>query len=397
MDSSWKNLQIRMEAAWNMRTTPKTKRPKTGDIISSAHSLDWNKKKVRQLQQQWNDEVTKLVTDRNKAISDVMVDILTLIRMDIKSASSVLISHDAAKMLWEKAYERGHSNGFNEVYYAIEDYEEVVIEALKGNGEKMELEEYLQDNNVTLWRNNRALGPQQTKSLADFDYAEGLENITGKMVWICDYRANADPTKKPIRGIEPTPVVVTDAKETNKTIYYSPIYFRPVKNGHVMSKVIAPMDNTGYRGYTGESVNIFYTVEDCVKCYREQVRQAKVIYHKELARITNLFNARIGELSESLIPFAGYNISESTVTVKVRAWTTTYQTAEFTFSQEMYPTEEKIDKLKKQALRLLPEKIRKETDWQAKGLVLRSVDIYVLVDGMNDKSAEEKVAFELEI
>lgn len=115
----------------------------------------------------------------------------------------------------------------------------------------MELEEYLQNNNVTLWRNNRALGPQQTKSLADFDYAEGLENITGKMVWICDYRANADPTKKPIRGIEPTPVVVTDAKETNKTIYYSPIYFRPVKNGHVMSKVIAPMDNTGYRGYTG--------------------------------------------------------------------------------------------------------------------------------------------------
>ena len=109
----------------------------------------------------------------------------------------------------------------------------------------MELEEYLQNNNVTLWRNNRALGPQKTKSLADFDYAEGLENITGKMVWICDYRANADPTKKPIRGIEPTPVVVTDAKETNKIIYYSPIYFRPVKNGHIMSKVIAPMDNTG--------------------------------------------------------------------------------------------------------------------------------------------------------
>ena len=261
----------------------------------------------------------------------------------------------------------------------------------------MKLEEYLQDNNVTLWQNNRVLGPQQTKSLAGFDYAEGLENITGKMVWICDYRANADPTKKAIRGIEPTPVVVTDAKETNKTIYYSPIYFRPVKNGHVMSKVIAPMDNTGYRGYTGESVNIFYTVEDCVKCYREQVRQAKAIYQKELARITNLFNARIGELSESLIPFAGYNISESTVTVEIRAWTTTYQTADFTFSQEMYPTEEKIDKLKKQALRLLPEKIRQETDWQAKGLVLKNVDIYVLVDGMNDKSAEEKVALELEI
>lgn len=83
MDSSWKSLQIRMEAAWNMRTTPKTKRPKTGDIISSAHSLDWNKKKVRQLQQAWNDEVAKLVADRNEAISDVMVDILALIQMDL--------------------------------------------------------------------------------------------------------------------------------------------------------------------------------------------------------------------------------------------------------------------------------------------------------------------------
>lgn len=85
MDSSWKNLQIRMEAAWNMRTTPKTKRPKTGDIISSAHSLDWNKKKVRQLQQAWNDEVAKLVADRNEAVSDVMVDILALIQMDVKA------------------------------------------------------------------------------------------------------------------------------------------------------------------------------------------------------------------------------------------------------------------------------------------------------------------------
>ena len=94
--------------------------------------LNAYKKKVRQLQQQWNDEVTKLVADRNKAISDVMVDILTLIRMDIKSASSVLISHEAAKLLWEKAYEYGHANGFTDIYCAIENYEEVVIEALKG-------------------------------------------------------------------------------------------------------------------------------------------------------------------------------------------------------------------------------------------------------------------------
>lgn len=73
------------------------------------------------------------------------------------------------------------------------------------------------------------------------------------------------------------------------------------------------------------------------------------------------------------------------------------QTADFTFSQEMYPTEEKIDNLKKQALRLLPERIRRETDWHEKELVLKNADVYVLVDGMNDKSAEEKVALEMKI
>ena len=63
----------------------------------------------------------------------------------------------------------------------------------------------------------------------------------------------------------------------------------------------------------------------------------------------------------------------------------------------MYPTEEKIEKLKKQALRLLPEKICQETDWHVKEFVLKDVYIYVLVDGMNDKSAEEKVVLEMKI
>lgn len=67
------------------------------------------------------------------------------------------------------------------------------------------------------------------------------------------------------------------------------------------------MDNTGFRCHTGESVNIFYTVEDCVKCYREQVRQAKAVYEEELARITKLFDERIKKLDASLVPFEDYN------------------------------------------------------------------------------------------
>lgn len=260
----------------------------------------------------------------------------------------------------------------------------------------MNLEEYLKDNNVTLWKKRcHPYESQQTNSLGIFDYTKGLENILGKMVWICDYRANEDPKKKPIRNIEPTPVVVTDANETSKTIYYSPIYFRPVKKGNIMSKVIAPFDNTGYRSYTGESVNIFYTVEDCVKCYREQVRQAKSTYKKELARITSLFNKRIEELDESLSPYDEYKTSKNTVTVKICVWSKTYQTKEIQFSKEMYPTDEEIEVFKKQALSCLPEKLRQETDWKANGLVVTSADIYVIVDGLMDKNAKEKVELDI--
>ena len=100
----------------------------------------------------------------------------------------------------------------------------------------MKLNEYLAKNAVKLMiKGSGEKNPtRQTNDLGMYDYVENLESVLGKMVWICDYRANADPTKKPIRNIKPTPVVVTDAKETSKTIYYSPVYFRPVNRGRFL-------------------------------------------------------------------------------------------------------------------------------------------------------------------
>lgn len=64
----------------------------------------------------------------------------------------------------------------------------------------MKLNEYLTENGVKLMikGSGENYPPRQTNDLGMYDYAEGLENVIGKMAWICDYRANADPTKKPI-------------------------------------------------------------------------------------------------------------------------------------------------------------------------------------------------------
>ena len=182
----------------------------------------------------------------------------------------------------------------------------------------MKLNEYLAENAVKLMiKGSGEKNPtRQTNSLGMYDYVENLESVLGKMVWICDYRANANPTKKPIRNIKPTPVVVTDAKETSKTIYYSPVYFRPVNRGRISSTVIAPLDNTGYRCCSGTSVNIFHTKEECVKCYREQVRQAIEVYEKAKASIIADFDKRMVELDKSLKPFEDIPKSDYSVVAK---------------------------------------------------------------------------------
>ena len=125
----------------------------------------------------------------------------------------------------------------------------------------MKLDEYLIRNGVKLFINPLTPKgePRQTNSLGAFDYAENLDNILGKHVWICEYRVNDKAVLKPIRDVKPMEVVIADANNCKKTIYYSPVYFQPVKGKKVLSTVIAPIDNTGYRCSPGVSVNIFDT------------------------------------------------------------------------------------------------------------------------------------------
>lgn len=182
-----------------------------------------------------------------------------------------------------------------------------------------------------------------------------------------------------------------DAKETSKTIYYSPVYFRPVNRGKISSTVIAPLDNTGYRCCSGTSVNIFYTKEKCVKCYREQVRQANEIYEKEKARIIKEFDARMQILNDSLTPFNDVPQSDYTVVAKMDVTNDSlgYNEKNRHFYLEttrtMIPTRYTIEMLKMQTLIGLVDELRANTTWQ-KGVPFRIlIRTTVFVDGIEDK------------
>lgn len=140
----------------------------------------------------------------------------------------------------------------------------------------MTLKEYLDKNGVTfnIWK----------------DETKNLEFVIGNEVFICDYRNGEDVFGKPIRNIEPKKVMVFDANEAKKNIYYSPVYFREIKaDGKLLKQEISPYDNTGFRGRTGTSVNIFTDMEQCVSCYQEQLKKAKTEFLEAFNKIKLIY------------------------------------------------------------------------------------------------------------
>lgn len=148
----------------------------------------------------------------------------------------------------------------------------------------MDLHEYFKDKEVVEIRNG-------------WDGYENLENIIGNEVWICDYRIS-DPNNKPIRSVTPKLVRIfnNDDLPQNKTVYYSPIHFREVKANKVLSTVIAPYDNTGYRCISGKCVNIFESKEMCVAYFNNQLVEAIDKMRKYKERQTNYIDSQIKTL-----------------------------------------------------------------------------------------------------
>lgn len=96
-----------------------------------------------------------------------------------------------------------------------------------------------------------------------------LSSWNKKRVWICDYRFK-DFLSKPIRHVSPQEVQVVSSQEVKKTIYYSDYAFLKIgKKGQVTKQILAPYDNTGWRGYPGIAVRIFDNEQECRQSYQE--------------------------------------------------------------------------------------------------------------------------------
>lgn len=127
MDNVWTNLGNRLETAWKRPTRPNSKRPKDGEIIDEEKSVRWNREEVVRRQKAWDAECSRLKKAQNAEIEHISEAIELQIQEDIKAETKRSISKKAATILWQKAYDRGHAYGFADIYCAIEDsYNSVV-------------------------------------------------------------------------------------------------------------------------------------------------------------------------------------------------------------------------------------------------------------------------------
>lgn len=158
----------------------------------------------------------------------------------------------------------------------------------------MYLEEYLISHGVII-----------TKKFAETSY-ENLENVIGKEVYICDIRVGKEPLKKFIRNIPVKKAKIFPEEQAKKNIYYSPIFFKEIKNGKVLKTEIAPYDNTGYRLYPGVSLQIFDTEEEAIRCFEKQIEEAKALLKEEFARVENLYTEKIQELDNLFMTYCSH-------------------------------------------------------------------------------------------
>lgn len=94
------------------------------------------------------------------------------------------------------------------------------------------------------------------------DIRNGLH--LGETVYVCDYN-QPDLNKKALRNVPPTKCIVRSVDDTKSRVYYSKNYFAPVgKSGNILSRVISPVDATGFRTHPGNELYVFTTEEECV-------------------------------------------------------------------------------------------------------------------------------------
>lgn len=119
----WQTVQTEFEAMERMSCVPASIRKVRADhIFDEERSVRWNRKMVEKNNAEYQAEVARLNTAKNKRRDAILEDIYRLIQEDVGHHD---LSRVKAQRLWAYAWEQGHANGFHDVYCHLQDMVEL--------------------------------------------------------------------------------------------------------------------------------------------------------------------------------------------------------------------------------------------------------------------------------
>ena len=125
----WQTIRTEFEAMERMSCVPVGIRKVRADhIFDEERSVRWNREMVEKNNADYQAEVARLNTEKNKRRDAILEDIYRLIQEDVGHD----LSRVKAQRLWAYAWEQGHANGFPDVYCHLQDIGEDAFELRTG-------------------------------------------------------------------------------------------------------------------------------------------------------------------------------------------------------------------------------------------------------------------------
>lgn len=114
----WQTISTEFEATERMSCVPAgIKKVRADHIFDEEKSVRWNREMAEKNNADYQAEVARLNTEKNKRRDAILDDIYRLIQKDVGHG----LSQVKAQRLWAYAWEQGRANGFSEVYYYLQD------------------------------------------------------------------------------------------------------------------------------------------------------------------------------------------------------------------------------------------------------------------------------------
>lgn len=128
MADEWMLIQVEYESMEQMSCVPTNIHKVRADhVFDEDKSVKWNREQVEDNNRHYLEEVKRLNTEKNRRRDELHERIYKAIQDEVGYG----LSRRKAMLLWNRAYENGHSYGIREVVSNLDELMELAIQLLK--------------------------------------------------------------------------------------------------------------------------------------------------------------------------------------------------------------------------------------------------------------------------